>query len=66
MSALFAFASLDGVKDQKIVVSPLYAADLLGGCVGSLLGSLIFIPFLGMGQTAGIMIVFALAAWLLI
>ena len=66
VSALFAFASLDGVKDQKIVVSPLYAADLLGGCVGSLLGSLIFIPFLGMGQTAGIMIVFALAAWLLI
>ncbi|MBW2199281.1 MAG: hypothetical protein JRF71_00380 [Deltaproteobacteria bacterium] len=66
VSALFAFASLAGIKDQKIVVSPLYAADLLGGCVGSLLGSLIFIPFLGMGQSAGIMIVFALAALLLI
>jgi hypothetical protein len=66
VSALFAFASLAGVQDQKIVVSPLYAADLFGGFVGSLLGSLIFIPFLGMGQSAGIMMVFALAALLLI
>jgi hypothetical protein len=66
VSALFAFASLAGVKDQRIVVSPLYAADLIGGCVGSLFGSLILIPFLGMDQSAGLMIVFALIALLLI
>lgn len=66
VSGVFAFASLSGVKDQKIVVSPLYAADLLGGCIGSLLGSLILIPFFGMGQTAGIMILLSLLALLLV
>ncbi|QTA88903.1 Spermine/spermidine synthase domain-containing protein [Desulfonema magnum] len=66
VSGIFAFASLSGVQDQKLVVSPLYAADLLGGCIGSLLASLLFIPFLGMEQTAAIMAVLALAALSLI
>ncbi|MDM8522095.1 hypothetical protein QUF80_01885 [Desulfococcaceae bacterium HSG8] len=52
VSGVFSFASLLGAEDQETVVSPLYAADLFGGCIGSLLGSLVFIPFLGMEQSA--------------
>ena len=62
VSGIFTFASLIGVKDQKTVVSPLYAADLLGGCVGSLVGSLVLIPFFGMELSAIMMTVLALAA----
>ncbi len=57
VSGIFTFASLIGVKDQKTVVSPLYAADLLGGCVGSL----VLIPFFG-ELSAIMMTVLALAA----
>ncbi|MBW2062532.1 MAG: hypothetical protein JRI95_13365 [Deltaproteobacteria bacterium] len=66
VSGVFAYASLFEVKDQKIVVSPLYAADLLGGCVGSLLGSLLLIPFLGMSQSAALAAILALLALALI
>ncbi len=66
VSGVFAFASLFEVEDQKILVSPLYAADLLGGCVGSLLGSLVLIPFFGMEQSAVMMTGLALAALLLV
>ena len=33
-------------------VSPVYAADLLGGCVGSLLAGVVLIPLLGLPATA--------------
>src|SRR5690606_12452872 len=66
VSGLFAFASLAEIEDQKIVVSPLYAADLFGGCAGSLSGSLILIPFFGMGQSSILAAVLALAALLLV
>jgi spermidine synthase len=66
VSGVLAYASLAGVSEQKIVVSPLYAADLLGGCVGSLLASLFFIPFLGMAESAALMAVLAVLAMLLI
>jgi len=66
VSGIFAVASLVGVKDQKVVVSPLYAADLFGGCLGSLLGSLVLLPFLGLMQSSKIMILFALASLILL
>ena len=40
------------VADQGAAVAPLYAADLLGGCLGALLGSLFLLPFLGLPATA--------------
>jgi hypothetical protein len=40
-----------GIEDQKNVISPLYSADLIGGCLGSLLCSLILIPLAGMDVT---------------
>jgi spermidine synthase len=66
VAGVFAYASLMGIKDQKTVVSPLYAADLLGGCIGSLIASLLLIPFLGMAQPAALMVILSVVALLLI
>jgi hypothetical protein len=46
-----AWASLGG-SDKARVVGPLYAADLIGGCVGAVLSSLLLVPLLGLTLTA--------------
>jgi hypothetical protein len=66
VAGLFACASLSGPGSQREAVSPLYAADLIGGCIGSLVGSLLLIPFLGMISTAGIVAVLSLLAIIII
>jgi len=48
-----------GIEDQKNVISPLYSADLIGGCLGSLLCSLILIPLAGMDVTTWGMLLLA-------
>lgn len=48
---LFAFASLWRVESQGTVIAPLYAADLVGGCAGSLVASLVLIPLAGLPLT---------------
>jgi spermidine synthase len=52
VAGILAFASLYNVRNQRQVIGPLYAADLLGGCLGSLLGSLLLIPLLGLDGSA--------------
>lgn len=52
VAALFAYASVHQVGDQQTVISPLYAADLVGGCAGSLVATLILIPMAGLASTA--------------
>jgi spermidine synthase len=52
VAAVFAYVSLRDRPEQRLVVSPLYAADLLGGCFGSLLASLLLIPVLGLAGSA--------------
>ena len=59
VAGIFADAGLREVKDHENVISTLYAADLVGGCLGSLLGSLILIPLAGMDVTAQAMLLFA-------
>lgn len=66
VGGLFAYAGLCGVREQKKVIGPLYAADLIGGCLGALCGSLLFIPFLGFTGTLTGMILLAALAFLLI
>ncbi len=51
VAGIFSYVSLHGIDDQKKIVSPLYFADLMGGCLGSLLSSLILIPLLGIDIT---------------
>jgi hypothetical protein len=38
--------------DQRRLVSPLYAADVLGGCLGAIAASLVLIPLLGLPLAA--------------
>lgn len=66
VAGIFAFASLHEIEDQKTIISPLYAADLIGGCLGSLLGSLIFIPLAGMDVTTWGMFVLSVLSLLLV
>lgn len=66
VSAVFAYASLRGVPDQGRIVAPLYAADLAGGAMGSLIATLILIPFAGLALSAGAMAVLALALLVLV
>ncbi|OYV66539.1 MAG: hypothetical protein B7Z74_10930, partial [Deltaproteobacteria bacterium 21-66-5] len=54
VGAAFAWA---GERDQAKpsgAVAALYAADLAGGCLGALLGSLVFLPFAGLPASAGL------------
>jgi hypothetical protein len=66
VAGIFAYASLHEIEDQKGVISPLYSADLIGGSLGSLLGSLILIPLTGMDVTARGMLLLAASALLLV
>ncbi len=50
-AGVFAHASRQ-VADQARAAGPLYAADVAGGCVGSLAGSLLLIPLVGLPATA--------------
>ena len=66
VAGIFAYASLHEIEDQKNVISPLYSADLIGGCLGSLLGSLILIPLAGMDVTTWGMLLLAAFSVLLV
>ncbi|MEZ4528888.1 MAG: hypothetical protein R2941_23500 [Desulfobacterales bacterium] len=62
LSGIFAWTGLSARAAQQFLISPLYAADLMGACLGSLLGSFFLIPFLGMAHTAAFITVLLLAA----
>lgn len=66
VAGVFAYASLRGAPDQEKAISPLYAADLFGGCLGSVAASLFMVPLIGMDMTAAAMVVLSLLAVLLV
>ena len=66
VAGVFAYASFRRVPDPEKMISPLYAADLFGGCLGSIAASLLLVPLAGMDMTAAAMVGLALAALLLI
>lgn len=61
---IFAHAARPEGADQAALVRPLYAADLLGGCLGSLVAGLVLLPLLGLPGTA--LLAAGLAASLLV
>jgi spermidine synthase len=66
VAALFAYASLAGRPDQRAAISPLYASDLLGGCLGSLVAGLLLVPAAGLaGSALWVALVAALALLLI-
>jgi spermidine synthase len=66
VAGIFAFAGLREAGDQKTAVAPLYSADLIGGCVASIVASLALVPVAGMVITAHLMIPVALLSILLL
>ena len=62
----FAYAGLCSGEGQKTAVAPLYAADLLGGCIGSIAGGLLLMPLLGMSQSSLLVVGLGLASLALI
>ena len=66
VAGIFAYASLHEVKDHKNVISTLYFADLIGGCLGSLLCSLFLIPLVGMDVTTRGMLLLAAFSLILV
>jgi spermidine synthase len=66
VAGIFAYTSIYKIEDQKIVIAPLYAADLSGGSLGSLLGSLLLIPILGLDVTTrGMLLLSAFSLFLI-
>jgi spermidine synthase len=66
VAGIFAFASLHEARDQKKTIAPLYSADLVGGCIGSLLTSLILAPLAGLALTGYWMVPIAIFSALLL
>lgn len=66
VAGVFAFASLRWPSGQERAISPLYAADLLGGCAGAVTASLLIVPLAGMDITAAAMAALAFFALILI
>jgi spermidine synthase len=66
VAGIFAFAGLHEASDQRKLIAPLYSADLLGGCIGSLLASLILAPIAGLAWTAYLIVPLALFSALLL
>ncbi|MBN1653344.1 MAG: hypothetical protein JXA30_06160 [Deltaproteobacteria bacterium] len=66
VAALFAYASPHALSEQRRLLPSLYAADLLGGCLGSAASSLLLLPILGLINTTLLTIALALAALFLL
>ena len=66
VSGMFAYTTLRNVDDQYAVITPLYSADLIGGCLGSLAGSLLLVPIAGLTTTSLSMIPLAFICALLL
>ena len=56
VAGIFAYAALRDNKEQRMLVSSLYSADLTGGCAGSIAASLFLIPLLGLLSVSYILI----------
>jgi spermidine synthase len=54
------------VQTDGRAVGRLYGADLLGGCLGALLGGIVFVPLLGIPHTCVLVALVALAGVLMI
>jgi spermidine synthase len=66
VAGVFAYASFMRVPNPEKMISPLYAADLFGGCLGSIAASLFLVPLIGMDMTAAAMVILSLLAVLLV
>jgi hypothetical protein len=66
VAGVFAYLGLREAGDQRKIIAPLYAADLIGGALGSLLASLFLAPVAGLAISAYLMIPLIIFAALLL
>jgi spermidine synthase len=66
VGGIFGYASVRQTGSQRGIITPLYSADLIGGCLGSVLTSLILAPIVGLDATAYLMAPLAMLALLLL
>jgi spermidine synthase len=66
VAGIFSYASMQEAYDQRDIITPMYSADLIGGCIGSVLTSLFLVPVAGLDTTAHLMAPLALFAVLLL
>jgi spermidine synthase len=62
VGAAFAWASRAYPGHQRAAIAPLYAADLIGGAVGAVLGGLVLVPLAGLAVTGAVAAGCALSA----
>ena len=56
VSGIFAHCGSGSPEHEKRIVGPLYAADLIGGCLGSIVAGLLLIPVSGLDITSFTMV----------
>lgn len=66
VAGVFAWASSADDRPQRALVSPLYAADLFGGCIGSIAGGILLVPLVGLVASTAAVFVLAVIALLLV
>ena len=66
VAGIFAYASLHVPCDQGVAITPLYSADLIGGCLGSILASIVLAPAAGLALTAYLMVPVSMLSVLLL
>ena len=66
VAGIFVVTGSGDMAKQQRAASEIYAADLAGGCLGAVAGSLWLVPFLGILPTAAAMVGVSLAAVVLI
>jgi len=66
VSGIFACAGSGSPVDEGRIVGPLYAADLAGGCLGSIIAGLVLIPAAGLDATAFASALLSLLCFLLL
>lgn len=59
-AGIFSFATFYKTENQQKLISQLYASDLIGGCFGSLIASLILIPFYGLQVSVLLLVILLL------
>ena len=52
VAGVFAYSGLQSGNDQGAAAGPLYAADLIGGCIASLAVGLVMAPLVGLAMSA--------------
>ena len=66
VGGIFAYGGLHETEDQANAITPLYSADLIGGCLGSLIATLALAPVAGLANTSYLMIPLLMLSALLI